>query len=155
MNYYFQRKTAEGRPVWEKVYTRLAIQDNSSDEVELLKTPQSGPLIFNPEDFQEGDHIEVTHHPPVKLGDCRPLDELLEQLEQLPVLPFRPGVFYNSYAPGGMLEVIWEDEPHYVDYDSKNRHLAYCRSFDGRRVVGIKVEDIATIKVGAGQWIDS
>lgn len=155
MNYYFQRKTVKGQAVWEKVCTRPTSQDNSPDEVELLKTPQPGPLIFNPEDFQEGDRIEVTHHSPAKPEDCRPLDELLEQLEQLPVSPFRPGVIYNSYAPGGMLEVIWEDEPHYVDYDLKNRHLAYCRSFDGRRVVGIKVEDIATIKVGADQWVGS
>jgi hypothetical protein len=150
MNWYYRRKTIDGVAGWEKV--KFEELPNGAESVEKIFHP--GTLQFDPEKYQEGDMIEVTHHPPIIPENCRPLEELIEQLKQLPLPPFRPHIFYNSYWPGGMLEVIWSDEPYYVEYDEKNKHLVYCRTFDERKLIGVKIEDVASIKIGLEQCRD-
>lgn len=143
-SYYFIRGEVDDKPTWIK-------KSGNPDDLGLvllttIQTPGS-PIILDPATFQLGDIIEVTQHEPISLENCRPFEELLELIKNTPIKEFKPSAHYNSYFPGGMIEVLWKDDGYYVDYASDNSQLAYCRSFDTNEIVGIKIENIARLKV--------
>jgi len=69
-------------------------------------------------------------------------EDLLKILDNMPLKPFKPCIFYNRECPGGMLEVYWKNVEYYVSYEKDNPNLAYCLSFEDDSLVGIKIQGI-------------
>lgn len=150
MNWYYVRSEVDGKPIWVKS-TKAPDDPAKPDKLQVAKETMEGSIILDPKDFQPGDLVEVTHQPPIEPGDCIPFEEILAMLKDVPVQPFKPSVFFNQHAPGGMLEVVWKDVGYYVTYpESHNKyHLALCKSFEDDEIVGVKIEDIANLKLRA------
>lgn len=149
MNWYYVRSEIDGKSVWIKK-TKAPEDPAQPNKLQIIEEVIDGPISLDPKDFQEHDIVEVTHHPPIEPGNCLPFEEFLEMLKDLPIQPFKPYVFFNEYA-GGMIEVIWEDVGYYVSYPESNTggHLALCKSFEDDRIVGVKIENLAKLKLQA------
>jgi hypothetical protein len=149
MNWYYFRSEVDGKPVWIKK-TKAHDDLAQPDKLQTSKETLEGPILLDPKDYQPGDVVEVTHHPPVDLDNCIPFEEFLAMLKDVPVQPFKPCVFFNAHCPGGMLEVYWKNSGYYVTYEGvRGQHLALCKDFETDEIVGVKIEDIASLKLWA------
>lgn len=152
-NWYYVRSDIDGKPTWIKRSGCPSDLPQADQDVNVKSEmePPGAAITLDPKDFERGDIVEVTHHPPVDIKNCIPLEVLLEQLKDIPMGKFRPWVYFNSVAGGGMIEVVWKDEAYYVDYDDATYgrvpHLAYCKSFEKDEIVGIKLDNIARLKL--------
>lgn len=139
MNYYYILKETENGPKW--VLT-------SKKEDKITEEVMNASITLDPQNFHIGDLVEITSNPPPNpIIDKRPLEELLKELEKLPVPDWVPTILYNSYWPGGMLELCWKNEAYYVDRSNPYRNFSYCRSFETEEIVGIKIENLAKVKL--------
>lgn len=144
VNWHYQIVIKDGKRLWEKI---------SKDEDQPIQREIVGETLqLDANSFENHDLVEITHHPPIEPANCRPFSELLDYIKTLPPRDkFRPYVFWNSYWPGGMLEIVWKDRDYYVDYEWDNKHLARCIDFETGELIGVKVEGIANIKLGVDQ----
>lgn len=135
MNYYY--KLDEKRQ-W--------IQITKEDD-KIVKTTICKKLTFDPSNFNPGDIIEVTAIPPVTQENIstRPLQDLIDELKNQPQGDFKPWIYHNSI--GNMLEIVWKNEPYFIDYEKDNKHLAYCKSMQTEEIIGIVVENLTDVKL--------
>lgn len=54
---------------------------------------------------------------------------------------FKPTVYYNNY--GDTLEIHLTPDEYYVEW--LNRNISVCKSFDGDRIVGCRIEGVSKL----------